>query len=99
MGGGVLMFIGRIINYISRDDIKLDLEFVDVLAIEIPKVELHTKNNIIIISIYRPSRIQVKLFTDKFFDLLQFLSIDNKYIFIVGDFNVDTSNAIINPNK
>ena len=77
------MFIDRRINYISRDDIKLDLEFVDVLAIEIPKDELHTKNSIIIISIYRPPSIQVKLFTDKFTDLLQFLSRENKYIFIV----------------
>ena len=92
------MFIDRRINYLSRDDIKLDLEFVDVLAIEIPKDELHTKNSIIIISIYRPPSIQVKLFTEKFTDLLQFLSRESKYIFIVGDFNVDTSSAIINPN-
>ena len=96
MGGGVSMFIDRIINYLSRADIKLDLEFVYVLAIEIPKDELHTKNSIIMISIYRRSSIQVKLFTKKFTDL--FLSRQNKYIFIVGDFNVDTSSAIINPN-
>ena len=31
------MFIHRIINYLSRDDIKLYLEFVDVLAIVKPK--------------------------------------------------------------
>ena len=77
MGGGVSMFIDNIINYLSPDDIKLDLEFVDVLAIEIPKVELHTKNNIIIISIYRLPSIQVKLFTEKFTDLLQLLSREN----------------------
>ena len=29
---------------------------------------------------------------------MQFLSKENKYIFIVGDFNVDTSSAITNPN-
>ena len=29
---------------------------------------------------------------------MQFLSRENKYIFILGDFNVDTSSAIINPN-
>ena len=57
------MFIDNRINYIYRDDIKLDFEFVDVLAIEIPKGELHTKNKIIIISLYRPPSIQVKLFT------------------------------------
>ena len=92
------MFIDNKINYIYRDDIKLDLEFIDVLAIEIPKGELHTKNNIIIISLYRPPSIQVKLFTEKFTVILQFLSGENKYIFIVGDFNVDTSSVITNPN-
>ena len=51
------MFIDRKINYISRDVIKLDLEFVDVLVIEIPKDELHTDNSIISISIYRPPNI------------------------------------------
>ena len=85
MGGGVSMFIDTRINYLSRDDIKLDLKFVDVLEIEIHKYELHTKNNIIIISLYRPPSIQVKLFTEKFTDLLQFLSRENRYIFIVGD--------------
>ena len=74
------MFSDRRINYLSRDDIKLDLELVDVLAIEISKDELHTKNSIIIISIYRSPIIQEKLFTDKFTDLLQFLSRENKYI-------------------
>ena len=98
MGGDVSLFIDNIINFIYRDDIKLDLEFVDVLVIEIPKGELHTKNNIIIISLYRPPSIQVKLFTGKFTGILQFLSKENKYIFIVGDFNVDTSSAITNPN-
>ena len=68
------MFIDRRLNYLSRDDIKLDLEFVDVLVIEIPKDELHTKNSIIIISIYRPPSLQVKLFTDKFTDRLQCFS-------------------------
>ena len=41
MGGGVLMVINSIINYLCRDDIKLDLEFIDVLAIEIPNDELN----------------------------------------------------------
>ena len=70
MGWGVSMFINSRINYLCRDDIKLDLELTDILAIEIPKDELNTKNNIIIISLYRPPSIQAKLFTDKFTELL-----------------------------
>ena len=37
VGRGGPMFINSRINYRCRDDIKLDLEFIDVLAIEIPK--------------------------------------------------------------
>ena len=62
--GGVSMFITSIINYLCRDDIKLDLAFIDVLAIEIPRDELNTRNNILIISLYRRPSIQAKLFTD-----------------------------------
>ena len=49
----VSMFINNIINYISRNDIKFHLEFIDILATEIPKDELNTKNKIIIISFHR----------------------------------------------
>ena len=52
--------------------------------------------NIIIITLYRPPNIQIKVFTDKLPDPLQFLSKENKYMFIVGCFNVDTYSAIIN---
>ena len=79
MGGGVSMFINSRINYLCRDDIKLDLEFIDVLAIEIHKDELNTTNNIMIICLYRPPSIQAKFFTERLTELLQFLSRENKY--------------------
>ena len=84
------MFINSRINFLSREDIKIDLDLVDILAIEIHKDELNTKYNIIIITLYRPPNIQINVFIDKLTDLLQFLRKENKYIFIVGDFNVDT---------
>ena len=98
VGGGVSMYIDSIINYQSRNDINIDIDLVDVIAIEISKEELNTNRNIILITLYRPPNIHIKLFTDKLTDLLHYLSKENKYIFIIGDFNVDTSSAIINPN-
>ena len=80
------MFINSRIDYLCRDDINLDLEFIDVLAIEIDKDELNTKYNISIISLYRPPSIQAKLFTDIFTELLQFLNSENKYIFYIRGF-------------
>ena len=35
---------------------------------------------------------------DKLTDLLNYLTRENKLIYILGDFNIDTSSAIINPN-
>ena len=75
------------------------MDFVYGIAIKIPEDELHTKNNIINISIYRPPSIQVKLFTEKITNLLQFLNRANQFVFIVGEFNVDTSSTIINLNN
>ena len=79
MGGGVSMFINSRMNYLCRDDIKLDLEFIDVLAIEIHMDELNTTNNIMNICLYRPPSIQAKLFTERLNELLQFLRRENKY--------------------
>ena len=98
MGGGVSMFIDSRILYQDRNDINIDIEYVDTLAIEIPKEELNTNHNTVIISIYRPPSIQQNLFTEKLGDLLNYLSRENKLIYILGDFNIDTSNAIISPN-
>ena len=65
MRGGVSMFIDSRINYQDRNDINIDIEYVDTLAIEIPKEELNTNHNTVIISIYRPPSIQQNLFTEK----------------------------------
>ena len=46
------MFINRKFNDQCRDDIILDLEFIDVLAIQIHKDELNTKNNYISLSAF-----------------------------------------------
>ena len=92
------MYSDSRINYQSRNDIDIEIAFVDVIVIEISQEELNTNLYIIIITLYWPPNIHIKLCTDKLTELLHYLSKENKYIFIIGDFNVDTSSAIINPN-
>ena len=87
-GGGVSMFINSRFNYQDRNDINIDIEYVDTLAIEIPKEELNTNHNTVIISNYRPPSIQQNLFTEKLTDFLNDLTRENKLIY----------NTIINPN-
>ena len=92
------MFINNKLNFQVRNDITFNLKNIDLIAIEILKDELNTKRNVIIITIYRPPDVLLKLFNDKLNDLLQMLNQENKTIFVTGDFNINTSDAIINPN-
>ena len=61
------------------------------------RIDYHSRNEnkhiIISIILYRTPNIHIKLFTDKLTDLLYCLRKN-----IIGDFNIDTSSAIINPN-
>ena len=47
------MYIDSIINYQSRNDRDIEIDFVDVIAIEISKEELNTNRNILLITLYR----------------------------------------------
>ena len=86
------------LNFQVRNDITFNLKNIDLIAIEISKDELNTRRNVIILTIYRPPDVLPNLFNDKLNDCLQMLNQKNKTMFVTGDFNINTSNAIINPN-
>ena len=88
------MIINNKLNFQVRNDIT----FIDLIAIEILKDALNTKRNVIILTIYRPPDVLPNFFNDKLNDLLQMLNQKNKTIFVTGGFNINTSDAIINPN-
>ena len=92
------MFINNKLNFKVRNDITFNLKNIDLIAIEILNDELNTKRNVNILTIYRPPDVLPNLFNDKLNDLLQMLNQENETIFVTGDFNINTSDAIINPN-
>ena len=47
------MFINNKLNFQVRNDITLNLKNIDLIAIEISKDELNTKQNVFILAIYR----------------------------------------------
>ena len=97
-GGGVSMFINNRLNFQVRNDIIFNLNNIDLIPVEISKEELNTKRNVIILTLYRPPDVPPILFNEKLNDLLKMLQQENKTICITGDFNINTSDAIINPN-
>ena len=91
------IFINNKLNIQVRNYITFNLKNIDLIAIEISKDELNTKRNVIILIIYRPPDVLPNLFNDKLNDLLQMLNQENKTMFLTGDVNINTSDAIINP--
>ena len=99
MGGGVSLFIHNSIKFEQRLELIVDLEGVDCLTIEIPKDELNSPKNIILLSLYKPPDINKALFTEKLTDLLEVLHRQNKFVFILGDFNIDVAENMLTTDR
>ena len=64
IGGGTSLFINKNLGYIKRDDIKLKSDY-NCVAIELIGKQINFKNNVIIISIYRPPNTTIKDFNNE----------------------------------
>ena len=98
-GGGVSLFVKKELRYELKEEILLDLPGVDSIAIEIPKEDLNSVGNVIVLAMYRPPDINPKLFIEKLSQLLQQLYKQNKQVFIMGDFNINISEILVTTDK
>ena len=91
-GGDVSMFINNDIKYDVRDNITIDLPGIDTtcIVIEIPKEELSSSKNTIVLTDVNP-----KSFIEKLADVLQYLHSLHKDVFIVGDFSINVAEAML----
>ena len=94
-GGGVSMFINNNIKYDVRDNITIDLPSIDSVVIKIPKEEINSSKNTIVLATYRPPDVNPKSFIEKLADVLQYLHSLNKGVFIIGDFNINIAEAML----
>lgn len=85
--GGTAIYLNKSIKYLRRKKIE-DLSLADVFECACVECIL-TKENIIIISVYRPPRGDVKIFFQKLETLLHTITPENKKMFLVGDFNIE----------
>ena len=91
-GGGVGIFLVNDIPYQKRPDLIPEHKLYESIFVEIGKDVFHKNRNIIIGVIYRPPDTDLKLFNDSINDLLDTLSRERKYCYLMGDFNVNFLN-------
>ena len=88
-GGGVALYVHEQIQYNIRHDMIFQETENLFIEIEIPKGK-----NIVIGLIYRPPNSNFETFYRDFENCLNILAQENKSIYLMGDFNINMSNAI-----
>ena len=97
-GGGTSIFIKNGIEYESRDDLKLDLHtnLANSCFIEINKQCINSPRNVVVGCIYKTPHLSITEFNDKFNDLLNIVSRENKDIYLLGDYNINIGDGCQN---
>ena len=98
-GGGTSIFVRNDINFNIKENISIDLSGVDSIAIEIHKDELSSTKNVIVLALYRTPNINAAQFNIKLTDTMQTLHEQNKHVFLIGDFNIDITEAMLTTNR
>ena len=88
-GGGTSIYIHNSLQYTVRRELQLGGDCNSVF-IEILKTSINTKRNLICGCVYRPPFMSLKLFNEHLACVLGTLQGERKYVYITGDFNVNT---------
>ena len=91
-GGGVSILIKLGIQYVVREDLCINNTILQLLVVEIQKEVVLSEKSIIIGVLYRPPDTDVDMFNEKVSDLLSNIKKENKFLYIMGDFNINLLN-------
>ena len=92
-GGGVSLYIHKVIQYKVRNDLKIGGD-TNSIFIEIFKSSMNTHKNIICGCVYRPPFMPLKTFNELLLCMLNKLQNETKDVYITGDFNVNTMSHV-----
>ena len=97
-GGGVSLYVHNTFQYKIRNDLQLG-GVVNSVFVELLKTTTNSRHNIICGCVYRPPSMSLSVFNKLLSDMFGKIQSENKFVYIFGDFNVNTmSNAIGNAN-
>ena len=92
-GGGVSILVKNGIDYFRRNELEVFTVDVESVFIEVNKNVVHSDKNVIIGVIYRPPNTNLDNFLLYIDDLLDRLSKENKFCYLLGDYNLNILNC------
>ena len=90
-GGGVSLYVHSSLQYKLRNDLKIGSKSTNSIFVEIDKNTAGTRQNLIVGCIYRPPWVNLSEYNSCMTNTLALLQSEHKYIFLLGDYNVDIS--------
>ena len=93
-GGGVSLYVHNTFQYKVRNDLQLG-GVVNSVFVELLKTTTNGKHNIICGCIYRPPSMSLSVFNELLSDMFGKILSENKYVYVFGDFNVNTMSSVI----
>ena len=88
-GGGISLFLTSNMMYSRMNDIIFNSE-INCVTVDIEKIEINGQSNIPLKLVYRPPNTDCSFLLDDLERNITILSAENRYVFLLGDFNLDT---------
>jgi hypothetical protein len=88
-GGGISLYIKDTIDYHIRTDLNHSDDELDMIWLELDKRTTGTTKNILYGCIYRRPDTDIKVFNDRLLSVMDIIRHENKFIYHVGDYNID----------
>ena len=92
-GGGVSLYIRNIVPFVVKNDLFIQEDIAETVFIELPKDAVGSDKDLVIGIVYKPPNTDVDAFKDCLNVLLDSVKKQNKYSFILGDYNINLLNA------
>ena len=82
------LFIRQNLSYITLNDVNIYNEFIESLFVELVDIRSSSGKIINIGVVYRPPNTEVTVFNEVMDDLLHKLRLNQKAMYILGDYNI-----------
>ena len=92
-GGGASIYVKDSITFHTRNDISIPDDIAECVFIQIDKLSLQSDKDVVLGVIYRPPNTDVDLFTEYFDIVLGKITQENKYLYLMGDYNINLLKA------
>ena len=92
-GGGVSIFVTDGLNFKKRNDLCLSTDHCECIFLEFAKSDVNYDKNVIVGVVYRPTDGSITVFNESLQNILTSMVNENKYCYVMGDFNINLLNV------